>query len=183
MSRPSKRTLVHVNMHVAAANARTGRTDPCLTVKTHNTNTYAHEALVADAAGVGVLKVVHRPEAPLPGGGMIWIEVYGRVEARSAGDGQPEAAETLTGRRAAPVIIRVSRPTIRANAARAAAPVLTLRAAGREVTAHEAVVYGPAGESVAEIVYRPDQPLSCGARLWVQTRAMVTPWVRPDRAA
>ena len=37
-----KRTIIHVNQHVIKANAKTGARDPVLTVKTHNTNTYAH---------------------------------------------------------------------------------------------------------------------------------------------
>jgi len=27
----------------------------------------------------------------------------------------------------------------------------------------------------AEIVYRPDKPLSCGARVWVETQSQVQP--------
>ena len=29
------------------------------------------------------------------------------------------------------------------------------------------------GEVVAEVVYRPDKPLACGARVWIQTYSEV----------
>jgi hypothetical protein len=37
------KTIIHVNQHVIKANAKTGKNDPVLTVKTYKSNTYAHE--------------------------------------------------------------------------------------------------------------------------------------------
>jgi hypothetical protein len=34
---------------------------------------------------------------------------------------------------------------------------------------HEVVIYDARGHEVARVVYRPDKPLSCGARVWIET--------------
>lgn len=34
-------------------------------------------------------------------------------------------------------------------------------------------ILGPDGEVLATIVYSPDKPLDCGARLWIETEADV----------
>ena len=34
---------------------------------------------------------------------------------------------------------------------------------------HEAVIYGDDGYEVARVVYRPDDPLPCGAQVWIET--------------
>jgi hypothetical protein len=35
--------------------------------------------------------------------------------------------------------------------------------------AYEAIIKSHTGQEVARIVYRPDKPLSCGARVWIET--------------
>jgi hypothetical protein len=47
-------------------------------------------------------------------------------------------------------------------------PVLTIKVSGANYYAHEATILGP-----STIVYRPDKPLSCGARVWVETQSPV----------
>ncbi len=76
----AKKTVIHVNQHAIKANRKSGRTDPVLTVKTYDSNTYAHEAIIRDAAGNEVARVVYRPDKPLSCGAHVWIETYGTVE-------------------------------------------------------------------------------------------------------
>jgi hypothetical protein len=47
-------------------------------------------------------------------------------------------------------------------------PVLTIKRAKTNTYAHEVVVRDEAGREVARVVYRPDKPLSCGARVWIE---------------
>lgn len=48
-------------------------------------------------------------------------------------------------------------------------PVLTVKTYKSNTYAYEAVVNGP-----CRIIYSPDKPLSCGARVWIETEAEVT---------
>jgi hypothetical protein len=68
------KTLIHVNQHVIKANAKTGSTDPVLTVKTYKSNTYAHEVDI-----LGPSKVVYSPDKPLSCGAKVWIETEAEV--------------------------------------------------------------------------------------------------------
>lgn len=68
------KTIVHVNQHVIRKNLKTGATDPVLTIKTHKTNTYAHEAYIQ-----GPCKVVYSPDKPLSCGARVWIETENEV--------------------------------------------------------------------------------------------------------
>jgi hypothetical protein len=68
------KTIIHVNQHVVKANAKTGATDPVLTVKTYKSNDYAHSVTIN-----GPSKVVYRPENPLSCGARVWIETEAEV--------------------------------------------------------------------------------------------------------
>ena len=48
-------------------------------------------------------------------------------------------------------------------------PVLTVKTYKENDYAHEAVIKTKEGKEVARIIYRPHDPLSCGARVWVET--------------
>ncbi len=62
-------------------------------------------------------------------------------------------------------IIHVNQRVIRANLKTGARdPVLTVKQGKTNRYAHTARIDGP-----AQVVYRPDKPLSCGARVWVET--------------
>ena len=52
-------------------------------------------------------------------------------------------------------------------------PPLTVKTSRGNIVGHRVAI-----EGASEIVYMPDKPLSCGARVWVQTRAPVV--VRTD---
>ena len=48
-------------------------------------------------------------------------------------------------------------------------PVLTVKTSKSNDYAHEVVINGP-----SKVIYSPDKPLSCGARVWIETRSDVT---------
>lgn len=52
-------------------------------------------------------------------------------------------------------------------------PVLTIKHKNKTSYAHEAHILDDDGNIIAKIVYRPDKPLSCGARVWVETNKQV----------
>jgi len=67
-------------------------------------------------------------------------------------------------------IIHVNQIVIRNNKKTGArAPVIAIKRGRKTEYAHEALIHGP-----AQVVYSPDKPLSCGARVWISTEAEVT---------
>lgn len=73
------KTIIHVNQHKIKSNRRHGENEAVLTVKTYKSNTYAHEAIIRDANGEEVARVVYRPNKPLPCGAHVWIETHNEV--------------------------------------------------------------------------------------------------------
>ena len=66
--------------------------------------------------------------------------------------------------------IHVNQHHIRANARDGGdRPVLTVKDSRRNRKGRRATVHGP-----SEVVYRPERPLACGARVRVETTAEVT---------
>lgn len=49
-------------------------------------------------------------------------------------------------------------------------PPLTCKTYNENIKAHEIVLYNDENEEVARVVYKPKDPLSCGARVWIETR-------------
>ena len=47
-------------------------------------------------------------------------------------------------------------------------PVLTVKTSKANTYGHEVVIHGP-----SKVVYSPDKPLSCGARVWIETESEV----------
>ncbi|CAM5235767.1 hypothetical protein [Streptomyces griseomycini] len=74
------KTIIHVNQHVIRRNRTHGENEPVLTVKTYKSNAYAHTAIIRDANGAEVARVIYRPDRPLPCGAHVWIETYLSVE-------------------------------------------------------------------------------------------------------
>lgn len=76
------KTLIHVNQHKIKANKKVALedTEPVLTVKTYKDNRYAKEAIIRDAEGNEVARVVYRPHKPLSCGAHCWIETQLDVE-------------------------------------------------------------------------------------------------------
>jgi len=83
------KTIIHVNQHHIKKNRGldNGDTLPVLTVKTYNSNRYAHAAKIIDSDGRELAKIVYRPHAPLSCGAHCWIETQCEVEV----SGDPEA--------------------------------------------------------------------------------------------
>lgn len=84
-------------------------------------------------------------------------------------------------RRKARTIVHVNRHAVRANQTRGQnKPVLTVRCRNETGHGHEAAVLADDGTEVGRFVYRPDRPLSCGARVWFETRLRVVPLDRGE---
>lgn len=66
-------------------------------------------------------------------------------------------------------IVHVNQHAIRRNiGAGSPEPVLTVKTYKSNQYAHEVEILGP-----SRIVYRPQKPLSCGARVWIETESEV----------
>jgi hypothetical protein len=66
-------------------------------------------------------------------------------------------------------IIHVNQHNIKANSKGENKPVLTCKTYKSNVYCNEAIVYGQDGLPAARIVYSPEKPLSCGAKVWIET--------------
>lgn len=72
-------------------------------------------------------------------------------------------------------IIHVNQHKIRANAKHGTTdPVLTVKTYKSNDYGHQAIIYDDNGKEVARVVYSPCKPLSCGARVWIETQNQVT---------
>jgi hypothetical protein len=66
-------------------------------------------------------------------------------------------------------IIHVNQHVIKANAKNGTQdPVLTVKTYKTNTYAHEVLIKGD-----SKVVYSPDKPLSCGARVWIETNSQV----------
>ena len=66
-------------------------------------------------------------------------------------------------------IIHVNQHKIRKNKKNyTSEPVLTIKTYKENLYAHEAVLKTKDGKEIGRVVYRPDKPLSCGARVWIE---------------
>lgn len=52
-------------------------------------------------------------------------------------------------------------------------PVLTCKTYKSNDYANEAIIYGQDGLEAARVIYSPDKPLSCGAKVWIETKNRV----------
>ncbi|HUU86959.1 MAG TPA: hypothetical protein VMX17_04310 [Candidatus Glassbacteria bacterium] len=66
-------------------------------------------------------------------------------------------------------IIHVNQHNIKANAKGDNKPVITCKTYKSNEYANEVIIYGQDGKEAARIVYSPDKPLSCGAKVWIET--------------
>lgn len=66
-------------------------------------------------------------------------------------------------------IIHVNQAVIRSNNRKELSePVLTVKQGKKNTYAMEAEVLGP-----SKVIYSPDKPLSCGAKVWIETTSEV----------
>ena len=67
-------------------------------------------------------------------------------------------------------IIHVNQHVIRRNTKNGTdEPVLTVKTYKENKYAHEAIVKTKEGVELARVIYSPHKPLSCGARVWLET--------------
>ena len=65
--------------------------------------------------------------------------------------------------------IHVNQHVVRSNKKHGKkAPVLTVKTYKSNTYAHEVEINGP-----SKVIYSPDKPLSCGARVWIETESEV----------
>ena len=66
-------------------------------------------------------------------------------------------------------IIHVNQHKIKANTKNGTdEPVLTVKTYKSNEYAHEAIIKSKDGNVIARVVYQPHEPLSCGARVWIE---------------
>lgn len=70
-------------------------------------------------------------------------------------------------------IIHVNQYEIKKNKDGANRPVLTCKTYKGINYAHEAIIYGQDGKEAARIIYSQKKPLSCGAKVWIETKNKV----------
>ena len=65
--------------------------------------------------------------------------------------------------------IHINMHVIRANGKHGTRePVVTCKSKGRNDYGHQVQINGP-----SKVIYSPDKPLSCGAKVWIETSAEV----------
>ena len=70
----------------------------------------------------------------------------------------------------AKTIVNVNQHNIKFNAKHGnLKPVLTVKQGKKNTYTNEVTINGP-----SKVVYSPDKPLSCGARVWIETLSEVT---------
>jgi hypothetical protein len=69
----------------------------------------------------------------------------------------------------AKTIIHVNQHVIKRNSRTGERePTLTVKQGRKNTYAHEVSIHGP-----SKVVYSPDKPLSCGAKVWIETESEV----------
>ena len=67
-------------------------------------------------------------------------------------------------------IVHVNQHHIKANAKGAELPVLTVKDHRQNRKCNRAIIKDDDGNIVAQVIYSPDKPLSCGAKVWIETK-------------
>ena len=68
-------------------------------------------------------------------------------------------------------IIHINQHVIRRNTKTGERnPVITCKTYNTNDYADKVIIKDKDGDEVATIIYSPDKPLSCGARVWIETR-------------
>lgn len=71
-------------------------------------------------------------------------------------------------------IIHVNQQTIQKNRKHGTQdPVITCKTYKENKYANEVIIYGQDGLEAARIRHSPNKPLSCGARVWIETQNKV----------
>ena len=70
-------------------------------------------------------------------------------------------------------VIHVNQHNIRANSKGSELPVLTVKDYKQNRKANHAAVIDADGKALVKVVYSPDKPLPCGAKVWIETEMEV----------
>lgn len=69
--------------------------------------------------------------------------------------------------------IHINQHHIKANAKGSDLPVITVKDYKQNRKANHAVVVDSEGRPLVKVIYSPDNPLPCGAKVWVETELEV----------
>lgn len=53
-------------------------------------------------------------------------------------------------------------------------PVITCKTGGKNLKGRRLIIHDEEGNDLAVVVYSPEKPLNCGARVWIETNMPVT---------
>ena len=82
--------------------------------------------------------------------------------------GEQEKVDTKMGK--LKKIIHINQHVIKSNTKTGEIePVITCKTYKENKYGHQVVIKDDYGKEVARIIYSPDKPLSCGARVWIET--------------
>ena len=70
-------------------------------------------------------------------------------------------------------VIHVNQHNIKANSKGSKLPVLTIKDYKQNRKANHAAVIDADGKALVKVVYSPDKPLPCGAKVWIETEMEV----------
>ena len=70
-------------------------------------------------------------------------------------------------------VIHVNQHNIKANSKGSELPVLTVKDYKQNRKANHAAVIDADGKALVKVVYSPDKPLPCGAKVWIETEMEV----------
>jgi hypothetical protein len=118
------------------------------------------------------------------GGSVLRLQDHARDEGDGE-DGRPAKVRSrrrsngLHQARGMKTIVHVNQHVIKSNLKSGEVdPVLTVKTYKTNTYAHEVEITGP-----CKVIYSPDKPLSCGARVWIETQSEVIPVVRQEETA
>jgi|TARA_R110000803_G_scaffold148533_2_gene213994 hypothetical protein len=66
--------------------------------------------------------------------------------------------------------IHINQHKIRANKSKPYEPVISCKTSKENIYGNKVEILDDDGNIVAEVIYRPDKPLSCGAKVWIETK-------------
>ena len=70
-------------------------------------------------------------------------------------------------------VIHVNQHNIKANSKGSELPVLAVKDYKQNRKANHAAVVDADGKALVKVVYSPDKPLPCGAKVWIETEMEV----------
>jgi hypothetical protein len=70
-------------------------------------------------------------------------------------------------------VIHVNQHNIKANSKGSELPVLTVKDYKQNRKANHAAVVDADGKALVKVIYSPDKPLPCGAKVWIETEMEV----------